>query len=204
MKGFFSMFRESAKEMTTVRGVCVMGMLVALHFVLSAAATIPVGPMIEISFSFIALAAVGMLIGPTAGAFAGLVTNILKFMFANKVGGAFHFGFTFVEIMAGLIFGIFLYRAKISKPEFTKENFREAAVLVLRIAACRLCGVVICNLLLRTYFLSDLYGVSFALLLPERLLKNAVQYPADVVLMCIILPAVRVAYDRVMGKRQKI
>lgn len=204
MKGFFVMFKDSAKEMTTVRGICVMGMLVALHYVLSAAVTIPIGPMIEISFSFLALAAVGMLLGPTAGAFAGFVTNIIKFMFANKVGGSFHFGFTFVEIMAGLIFGLFLYRAKISKPEFTKDKFREAVTLVLRIAASRLCGVVICNLLLRTYFLSDLYGVSFAVLFPERLLKNAAQFPVDVVLMCIILPAVRVAYDRVIGKRQRV
>lgn len=195
MKGFFSMFKESAKEMVTVRGICVMGMLIALHFVLSSIA-IPVGATIEITFSFLAIAAVGMLLGPTAGAFAGLATNILKFIFANKVGGAFHFGFTFVEIVAGLIFGIFLYRAEITKPEFTKEKFLEAAILILRFSACRLCTVVVCNLLLRTYFLSDLYGTSFMLLFPERFLKNAAQYPVDVALMCIVLPAVRLAYAR--------
>ena len=200
MKGFFSMFKESAKEMTTVRGICVMGMLIALHFVLSSIA-IPVGATIEITFSFLAVAAVGMLMGPTAGAFAGLATNLIQFMFANKVGGAFHFGFTFVEIVAGLIFGIFLYRAKISKPEFTKENFREALMLVLRFAACRLTAVVVCNLLLRTYFLSDLYGTSFMLLFPERFLKNAAQYPVDVALMCIVLPAVKLAYDRTFRHR---
>lgn len=203
MKGFFVMFKDSAKEMTTVRGICVMGMLAALHYVLSAAATIPIGSTIEISFSFLAVAAAGMLLGPAAGASAGFVTNIIKFIFANKVGGSFHFGFTFVEIVAGLIFGLFLYRAKISKPEFTKDKFREAASLVLRIAACRLCGVVICNLLLRTYFLSDLYGVGFAVLFPERFLKNAVQFPVDVALMCIVLPSVRVAYDRVVGRKQR-
>lgn len=196
MKGFFSMFKDSAKEMVTVRGICVMGMLIALHFVLSSFATIPVSATVEITFSFLAVAAAGMLLGPTAGAFAGLATNILKFIFANKVGGSFHLGLTLVEVVAGLIFGIFLYRAKITKPEFTEEKILEAAMLVLRFSLCRLCTVVICNLLLRTYFLSDLYGTSFMLLFPERLLKNAAQYPVDVALMCIVLPAVRLAYDR--------
>lgn len=190
------MFKESAKEMVTVRGICVMGMLIALHFVLSSVTAIPVSATVEITFSFLAVAAAGMLMGPTAGAFAGLATNLIKFMFANKTGGSFHPGLTLVEVVAGLIFGIFLYRAKISKPEFTKENFREAITLILRFALCRLCNVVICNLLLRTYFLSDLYGTSFMLLFPERFLKNAAQFPVDVALMCLVLPAVRLAYDR--------
>ena len=74
-------------------------------------------------------------------------------------------------------------------------------MLVLRFAACRLTAVVVCNLLLRTYFLSDLYGTSFMLLFPERFLKNAAQYPVDVALMCIVLPAVKLAYDRTFRHR---
>lgn len=199
MKGFFTMFKDSAKEMVTLKGICLMGMLIAVHLFIGTFASIPIGSTIKISFSFLALAAIGMLLGPTAGAVAGIITDILGFLFVNKTGGAFHPGFTLVQLLAGLFYGIFLYRARYS---YSKENRADILRFFVRCVLCKLCIVIVCNLLLNTYFCSILYGKGFMAMLPGRFIKNAIQFPVDVVLMSIILPAVGVAFDKIMRKKR--
>ena len=109
MKRFLAIFSDSAKELTNLRCIVMTGMLIAVHVLLSIFVMIPIGENIKISFSFLALASIGMLFGPIPAAIAGGITDILGFMLANKTGGAYHPGFTLVQIMAGFIYGICLY-----------------------------------------------------------------------------------------------
>ncbi|MGN0666285.1 MAG: folate family ECF transporter S component [Huintestinicola sp.] len=198
MKGFFSMFRTSAKEMLTVRGICVMAMLIAIHLFIKTFTTIAIGPTIRISFSFLALASIGMILGPTAGMCAGLITDVLGFFFANKNGGAFHPGFTLVQVLAGLFYGLCLYKARVCKDDKTSM-----LKFILRCAVCEACIAVFCNLLLNTFFLSQLYGKGYFAMLPARIIKNAVQLPVDVVLMAAVLPVVGVAYDKIFSRKSR-
>lgn len=192
MKRFISIFRDSAKELTDIRCIVVTGMLIAVHVLLGIFIMIPVGEYIKISFSFLALAAIGMLFGPVPAAMAGAVTDILGFLLANKTGGAYHPGFTLVQITGGLIYGIILYKAEMNK------------FFSVKCAVSKLCIVIICNLTLNSYFLSVLYGQSFWGLMPARLLKNAIQLPIDVILMSIVLPTVYVIYKRVFGEKKAL
>ena len=119
MKRFLAIFSDSAKELTNLRCIVMTGMLIAVHVLLSIFVMIPIGENIKISFSFLALASIGMLFGLIPAAIAGGITDILGFMLANKTGGAYHPGFTLVQIMAGFIYGICLYKAEIAVKALT-------------------------------------------------------------------------------------
>ena len=77
MKRFLAIFSDSAKELTNLRCIVMTGMLIAVHVLLSIFVMIPIGENIKISFSFLALASIGMLFGPIPAAIAGGITDIL-------------------------------------------------------------------------------------------------------------------------------
>ena len=79
MKRFLAIFSDSAKELTNLRCIVMTGMLIAVHVLLSIFVMIPIGENIKISFSFLALASIGMLFGPIPAAIAGGITDILGF-----------------------------------------------------------------------------------------------------------------------------
>lgn len=191
MKRLLSFFSDSAKELTHVRCIVMTGMLIAVGLLLKIFVMIPVGETIKISFNFLALASIGMLFGPVPAVAAGAITDVLGFFVANKTGGAYHPGFTLVEMTGGLIYGICLYKAQVGK------------FFPVRCVIAKTLIVIICNLLMNTYFICTLYGTgSFISMLPPRLLKNAIMLPVDIVLMCIVLPAVLTAYNKVFSTKR--
>lgn len=146
MKRFISMVRDSAKELTDIKCIVMTGMLIAIHVLLGVFIMIPVGEYIKISFSFLALAAIGMLFGPVPAAMAGAITDILGFLLANKTGGAYHPGFTLVQITGGIIYGLILYKADLNKYFVFKCIIAKAMI------------AVICNLLMNSYFFKRSMG----------------------------------------------
>lgn len=193
MKRFFSIFSDSAKELTKLKCVVMTGMLIAVNVLLSIFIMIPVGQTIKISFSFLALAAIGMLFGPIPAAIAAGISDILGFFLANKTGGAYHPGFTLVQVTAGLIYGICLYKAEMGK------------FFPVRCIVSKTLVVIVCNLLMNTYFISVLYGTgSFVSMLMPRLIKNAVQLPVDIVLLSLVMPVILVSYRRIFGEKKAV
>ena len=120
--------------------------------------SIELGSTLRIGFSGIPNEIVHMLFGPVVGSvFAGTM-DILKYLI--KPTGAFFPGFTLIAMLAGLIY-------------YKKElNF-------WRVLAAHITVALICNVLLNTWCLSILYGKAFAVLLPARLVKNAIMCPID-------------------------
>ncbi|MGN1481148.1 folate family ECF transporter S component [Porcipelethomonas sp.] len=191
MKRFLSVFSDSAKELTHTSCIVMTGMLIAVYVLLSIFVQIPIGETIKISFSFLALAAIGMLYGPVPGAIAGAITDILGFLAANKTGGAYHPGFTLVQVTAGFIYGLCLYKAQTGK------------FFPVRCAAAKILVDIICNLLMNTYFISVLYGTGgFVAMLPPRIVKNVIMLPIDIVLLCVVLPAILTAYRKIFGNKR--
>ncbi len=116
----FRMFKDSALELKKLRCITVTAMLIALNLALKSV-TVYVTDDLKISFSFLALAAIGMLFGPTVSFLSGAVTDILGLLIANTIG-AFNPLFTLVEAMGGMLYGLFLYKLKPIK--FDKETFK--------------------------------------------------------------------------------
>lgn len=185
-----SMLVRSAKELTSLRCLCVTAILIALDLVLKLTISIQLTPFIKISFAFLALSAIGMLYGPTVGFFAGMITDLLGFII--KPTGEFNFWFTLIEALGGLIYGLFLYNAVGGK------------WMLPRIIAAKATVVVVCNLILTTYAISVFYGNGFFALLPARVISNLIQLPFDVLLMYLFMPALLRAYNQVFKGVRKV
>ena len=151
---------------TLVTLACLIGLQVALKLVVS----IQVTQNLRISLDYLVHVAASALFGPLAGIISGALTDLLGCIVHPT--GAFNPGFTVSAMMNGLFYGLCLY----GRP------FRWWRVLLAQALV-----VVITNLTLNTIWLVPMYGKSFFALLPARALKNLIQYPVDVVLMCLLM-----------------
>ncbi len=173
MKKLATLFQESYREFyvygaddKTVKGVQVrtittLGMFGAISIILGAL-TIAIGDYIKIGFSSIANQFVYYLFGPVVGALFGGTLDILKFIV--KPTGAFFPGWTLSAAVAGVLYGVFLYR----KP-----------LRLWRVLAAELAVSVVCNMFLGTLWLNIMYGQAFFAILPMRVFKNLIMWPIN-------------------------
>ncbi len=185
-----SMFIRSAKELKSIRCLCVTAMLIALDIALKLLVGIQVTDSIKISFAFVAIASIGMLYGPTVGFAAGIITDLLGFVI--KPTGAFDIRFTLIEALGALIYGLFLYNAVNGK------------WLLPRIIAAKATVVIICNLWLTTWAISSIAGKGFLVMLPARVISNLAMLPVDIFILAMFLPIVLRAYNTVFKGIRKV
>ena len=171
MGKFAALFTDSYKELKSVRTVTTLAMFAAVAIVLGAF-SINVGNYIRIGFSSIPNGLAAYLFGPvTGGIFAG-VLDVLKYLV--KPTGAFYPPLTLVTVLAGVLYGIFYYKKKITLP---------------RVLAAKFIVMLVCNVILNTMCLADLYGEGFFILLPARAIKNLVMWPIDSVIFWMLAQA---------------
>lgn len=161
MKKLVTCFSESYQELRQVSTITTAAMFGAISVVLGYF-TIVIGDYIKIGFSSIANEFVYYLFGPVTGGLFGGILDIMKYLV--KPTGAFFPGFTVNAVLAGVLYGMILYRKPIN---------------LLRVLAAKFTVLLICNVLLSTLWLSMMYGKGFLILLPARALKNLVMWPID-------------------------
>lgn len=205
MKRFFGLFKTSAKELTgkgKITCIVMTALLIALSMSLETF-TIEI-PFAKINFAYIAIAAIGMLFGPTISFFAGGICDVLGFM-VHPDGGFIPI-YTLIAMVQGLIYGLVLYRkwGNINIIEKGKKG-RKLTEFAIRIIAARLLDVVIINLLLNTaanmhygFIPDEAYGAAII----ARVAKNALQLCADIPILLVILPVILGAYLKVFGKNK--
>lgn len=207
---FLGIFKESAKHLKDVRCITVTALFIALDLAIKSL-TVTIMPDLKVSFAFIAKASIGMLYGPTVGFFAGAVSDVVSFLI--KPTGTFSILFTLVEATGAMLYGLFLYKLKLSRTELhnkslQKQNFKQ----VLRIMLAKLSVVVVCNLIMTPLSIiitnsleagALVYG-SVLVKYPARLLKNAIQYPVDCVVLLAVLPVVASAFNLVFKRNKEI
>lgn len=190
----FSLFKRSAQELKSIRSITVTGILVALYIVLEVFCSIDTG-YFKINFAFLALAAIGMLFGPSAAMLAAIPCDIIA---ASVRGYAINPIFTLIAVFEGLIYGLILYGYE------PKKDMKQ----IVRLASARISVVVLCNMVCNTFFtyyftllLSGLpYSTKYGFweYFFIRLGKNALELPVDIVLMFAVLLPINVAYKRVI------
>ena len=173
MNVFLSKFTQSAKEFKNLRSVTGLAMLMAISLVLSLTVSIQITQSLRLSFSFLAIAAMGMLYGPVCASVAAGLGDI--FQYVLKPTGEFFPGFTLTAALVGLLYGLFLYRNHYSLP---------------RLIGVQLAINLLLHLVLNSYWLTLLYGYGFWAELPGRLVKNVVLLPVEVLLLVLILPII--------------
>lgn len=167
------LYLDSMKELGKTKTIAFLGLMAALAVVLSFIASIDVGPYVKIGFSGIPNRIVEACFGPVVGCIFSGMLDIIKFVV--KPSGTFFPGFTFDAMLAGLIYGSILYRKEISLP---------------RIFVAELLVKVIVNCGFNTLWISILYGKAIAILLPTRIIKNAIMLPIDTIILFVALTIV--------------
>ncbi len=190
------MFRQSVEELKDLRAVTVTGLLIALSMVIESF-TINLG-FAKINFAFLAIAAIGMLYGPSVSLLAGAVCDVLGYMVAPD--GAFFPLYTLIGAGQGLIYGVIAYRRLCQKSgrQFDIE-------MMVRLVAARVADVVIINLLCNTaanFHYGFLRDKTLGAAIAARVAKNLIELPIDILLITVVLTAVLKAYTSVFGKQK--
>ena len=164
----FSRIYESSREFKKVTTITTCAMFGALAVVLGYY-SLKITPNLKIGFGSIPNMLVDYLFGPVVGCLFGGAMDVIKFML--KPDGGFMPGFTFDAMLAAFLYGLFFYKKKLSLP---------------RILTAKLVVIIICNIILATYWLTLLNGKGFLALLPARAIKNLIQWPVDSLIFFLV------------------
>lgn len=205
MTWLFSSFKSSAKELRNLKTLTVVGMLIALSLIIGTF-SVSITPTLKLSFSFLATAAIGMIGGPVVGLFAGAMIDILDYML--KPDGGFNPIFTAIDAFGGMLWGICLYQLHVPAA-FAREEGRlaqrffskDSAFMLLRIVGAKLSITVIINLILNTAALYFMYSTPFWALFIPRLVKNALLFPLEAIMLVLVLVPVKQIYDATQRTR---
>ena len=171
MKKFVTLFTDSFRELKAVRTITTMAMLAAVAVILGFF-SIEYGQFIRIGFSGIPNGIIDYLFGPVVGGIFHGALDIIKYMM--KPTGPFCPQLTLVVILAGILYGCFFYKKKLT---------------IWRVLAAKFVVMLICNVILTTFCLTVLYGQAFMVILPARALKNLIMWPIDSVIFFAITKA---------------
>lgn len=171
MKKFVTLFTDSFRELKAVRTITTMAMLAAVAVILGFF-SIEYGQFIRIGFSSIPNGIIDYLFGPVVGGIFHGALDIIKYMM--KPTGPFCPQLTLVVILAGILYGCFFYKKKLT---------------IWRVLAAKFVVMLVCNVILTTLCLNVLYGQAFMVILPARALKNLIMWPIDSVIFFAITKA---------------
>ena len=190
MKWFLSLFRDSYNELKKLNTLTVGGVLIALGFAFELLASRQ--PTLQIKFSFLVIALIAMLYGPVLSMISAGILDL----FSGFLSGGVWPELVLVKVLAGLIFGLCLYRAKTpyNQSRSLKETFKSfftnknGYFFMLRAALSKFLVNVICNILLTTLVLQlRMGGKTFIARLSTSIPKNMIMLPIEIILMLIIL-----------------
>ena len=178
MQKFWKMLKESTVEIFNLRSMVLTAMLTAMGVVLSFL-SIYITESNKLSLTFIPISICAYLFGPVTAGFSGALIDILGYII--KPTGAYFPGFTATAFLVGFISGLFLYHKEIT---------------LLRSILCRLVIVVLLHILLNSVWLMILMDRAFIVGFVSRIIKNAILYPIEVV----ILYEIGVLFRRVLPR----
>lgn len=170
MKKFSTLFTDSAREFKNVRTITACGLFAALAFILESF-SIQLGSYIKIGFSGLPNEIVDFMFGPVVGSIFSGALDILKLIVHPT--GPWIPGLTLDAVLAGLIYGAFLYKKPVS---------------LWRILAAKLIVALFINVLLGSFWLSQVYtSKTYVMLLPTRFAKNMIMWPINSLVTFLVL-----------------
>ena len=176
MQKFITNLRDSATELKDIRALCTTAMLIALSAVLNMVSTINIGQFIHIGLSWIPQALISVFFGPVTGCVSAVAIDVINY--CVRPDGALFPGFTIGAMAGAFIYGIFLYRTKITFPKVLSAQ----GVLT-----------VVTNLIINTFCLTIMYGQAFNVLFVPRLIKNAITWPIYSIMLFVVVIALEKA-----------
>lgn len=162
--------RESLAAVTRKpKNLVICAMLIAINVILGYF-TIPLSSYLRIGFGFITAPAAAYMFGPIAGMAVALLSDVVSFIV--KPTGGFLFTYTLNTAIAGMIYGMFLYKRRVT---------------FLRVFLCKLTVILTVNIVLNSIALAPTAGSGIIGILPARMIKNLVLFPIQSVIVYEIL-----------------
>ncbi len=150
------------------RNIIFVGLFIALEVILTRFTSVET-LTIRISFEFIAIAISAILFGPVTAGTAAAIADVLGMIIFPK--GPYFPGFTLSAFLSGFLYGIILYKKKIT---------------MIRTFLAALVVIVATSLILNTIWLFFLYGNMAYADLVSRLVKCVVFLPIQTVMIYLI------------------
>ena len=151
-----------------IKMIALIGVLIAVEVLMHRLLSIKT-PTIQLHFGFVPIVLVAMLYGPFYSGLAWAMADFIGTMLFPT--GAFFPGFTLTAFLSGVIFGIFLFKAKM--PVVSTVT----AVIIIN---------VFLTLILDMFWLYLITDQAFVVLIPERLMKCAVMIPLQIAVILLI------------------
>ena len=180
MNKLWCLFSDSAKEFKQVRNVAGIAMLLALNIVLSFFGSFYLFPWLRVGTSFIASAMIGMIYGPSVAMTTGVAGDIIGYLL-KPVDGYF-FGFTLTALLSGMIWGIFLYKNKMTW---------------VRVILAKTTITIFLNCILNTVWQVILKGEGFEVLFWPRVGKNLILLPMEILVVYLVGKALNKGIERI-------
>ncbi len=168
-KGYASAARA---PLTNTRFLCIAALLCAVASILEIF-YIPVGgAFLRITFTYLAYILLAITCGPVYGLFGGILIDTIGFLIAGGDPAGYFPGYTVSAALQGLLYALFLYRAKLS---------------VWRVLFAKLTVNVAIHVILGSVWKHMLYGKAYLVYFVSGAIKNIAMLPIEVFLSITLL-----------------
>ncbi len=172
----YSIFRYgkvTARLLKKPQTLAISALMMAVNIVLGYY-TLRLSTTLRIGFGFLTQPIVASLFGPLVACMTGMIQDILCYLL-NPEGGLL-IAYTMSVGIAGMLYGIILYRKPVS---------------FIRVFSVKLLIIVVVNMFLNSIALAPISGSGFVGILPARIVKNILLLPIQSVLSYFVLKLVK-------------
>ncbi|NLG93190.1 MAG: folate family ECF transporter S component [Clostridiales bacterium] len=185
MYTFFQSVKQSAEELKKTSTIAVCGLLIALNVVLGLF-SIVISNVLQIRFSFLAIAMSGVLYGPLVGGIVGAVSDLVNFVV--RPTGPFIPGFTLDAFLTGFLYALVLYKKKIT---------------IWRVFAAKAVVMLVVDIFFNTIWLSLAYGQAFYAIISARIIKNLIMLPINTGMLYVMIRFIEKVPSFRFGKQRR-
>ena len=153
----------------------IIAMRVAVKFFV-----IPVATGVDFSLDCYVNSIGSLVYGPVVGLLVGAVSDTLGYLLHPT--GAYFFPYIFVEMGSSFIFGLFLWRRKLSAPR----------ILISKFTVNFICNIIMTSSIMKLQ--KFMIGEAYSLINLVRIVKNLVLFPIEAMLITVILSAIIPAF----------
>ena len=169
-------WREAARLFKSVRMLAFAALICALRVAVKMF-SVPIAPGLYLSFDCYVNAVGALVYGPLVALCVGAVSDTIGAALFPK--GPYFFPFIVVEMASGFIFGIFIWRKKLTASRLLTAKFTVNFV----------CNIVLNSLIQKWYYaLFDAEKVYY-IINGARIVKNLVLFPLEATLICLLVNA---------------
>lgn len=171
--------------MSKNKKIILTSVLLAMLIILSRFLSIKT-PIMKISFGFVPTMLCAIWLGPKWTVLLNVLGDVIGATLFPT--GPYFIGYTISTAIAGLIYGIFLYKK--SSNTYTDKQF------LLRLIIATTLVAVIVNMVLNTLWISITGGKAFIVLFWTRIVKQLIMIPIHVIVIFFLEKALRKPFDK--------